>query len=140
MIILDTNVLSELMRVEGSEAVFAWIGRFPRARFQTTVISQAEILSGIAIMPEGRKRSGLGIAAHRMFQEDFAGRILPFDGEAVPHYADIVANRRRSGWSISALDCMIAAIARSRGADVATRNTLHFEGSGITLHNPWGDD
>ena len=101
------------------------------------MISQAEILSGIAMMPLGRKRSRLHVAAHQMLDEDFRNRILPFDGAAVPHYADIVANRRRSGRAASALDAMIAAIARLHRADVATRNTPHFEGCGIVVHDPW---
>ena len=137
MIVLDTNVLSELIKVEGSPSVLGWISRFPLRSLFTTTISQAEILSGIAMMPLGRKRSGLTTAALRMLNEDFGSRILPFDGEAVPHYADIVADRRRSGRSASALDAMIVAIARSRGADVATRNTSHFENCGVRLHDPW---
>lgn len=134
---LDTNVLSELMRIDCSPVVLDWAGRFASADLYTTAISKAEILSGISILPAGRRRTGLELAALSMFSEDFAGRLLAFDGEAAPHYADVMAIRRREGRPVGPCDVMIIAIARAHGAAVATRNIADFEGCGVALHDPW---
>lgn len=139
MIVLDTNVLSELMRSRSASLIPAWSDRFDPAEMYTTTVTQAEILSGLAMMPQGRRRAGLEGAANRMFAQDFRARILAFDDMAVPHYADIVAARRLSGRASAPLDSMIAAIARAHGAAVATRDTKDFEGFGLTLHNPWSE-
>ena len=139
MIILDTNVLSEVMRPNGSAAVFAWVNRHSCADLYTTAVSKAEILSGLAMMPTGKRRLGLEEAAARMFEEDFRGAIFPFDEVAVPHHAEIVASRRRRGRPIAFQDAAILAIARARGAAVATRNIVDFEECGVVLHNPWND-
>lgn len=137
MIILDTNVLSELMRTETSPSIRQWMGRFDFDDFYTTAVNEAEIMAGIAVLPPGRRRHGMDGVAHRMFVEQFAGRILPFESEAVTHYAEIVSMRRRKGRRIKPLDAMIVAIARANGASVATRNVRHFEGCGVDLQNPW---
>jgi predicted nucleic acid-binding protein len=137
MIVLDTNVLSELMRSQPGAAVFAWVAAQPRTGLYTTSVNKAEILYGIAVMPEGRRRSALAAAAEAMFIDDFAGRVLPFDEAAAVHYADIVATRRREGRPIEAFDAEIAATARVAGAELATRDVGDFAGCGLILVNPW---
>ncbi|MGV7034364.1 PIN domain-containing protein [Methylobacterium symbioticum] len=139
MIVLDTNVISELMRASPDPAVLAWVVARPRRQFCTTSINRAEILHGIAILPAGRRREAIAAAADAMFAEDFAGRILPFDADAAAHYAEIVSTRRRAGQPIEGFDALIAATARAAGAAVATRDTGGFQGCGLTLANPWTD-
>lgn len=137
MIVLDTNVISELMRPEPHPAVFAWVAARPRANLYTTSVNKAEILYGIASLPDGRRRASLIAAAGAMFEDDLAGRILPFDGSAADRYAQIVATRRHAGRPIEAFDALIAATALAAGADVATRDVSGFEGLGLTLIDPW---
>jgi toxin FitB len=137
VIVLDTNVLSELMRSQPAAAVFAWVAAQPRAELYTTSVSKAEILYGIAALPDGRRRAALAVAAEAMFTDDFAGRVLPFDEEAAGHYAEIVAARRREGRPIEAFDAQIGATARVAGAELATRDVGDFAGCGLTLVNPW---
>jgi predicted nucleic acid-binding protein len=137
VIVLDTNVLSELMRSQPAAAVFAWVAAQPRAALYTTSVNKAEILYGIAALPDGRRRTALAAVAESMFTDDFAGRVLPFDEEAAVHYAEIVAARRREGRPIEAFDAQIAATARGAGADLATRDVGGFAGCGFILVNPW---
>ncbi|OYV42428.1 MAG: VapC toxin family PIN domain ribonuclease [Acidocella sp. 20-57-95] len=137
MFVLDTNILSAMMSLRPSPEVTAWIEGQPEELLFTTSITQAEILSGLAIMPDGRRRHDLEAAAAAMFSEDFEGRVLPFDMEAAAAYADIFAARRRGGRPTAALDLMIASVARSHGASVVTRDTGGFEDCGLTLINPW---
>ena len=137
MIVLDTNVLSELMRSEPDAAVFAWVAAQPRAALYTTSVSKAEILYGIAVLPEGRRRQALAAAADAMFADDFEDRVLPFDEAAAVCYAGIVAARRREGRPIEAFDAQIAATALVAGAGLATRDTGDFAGCGLTVINPW---
>ncbi len=105
----------------------------------TATVCQAEILSGITIMPNGRRRADLEEAARAMFADDFQGRVLPFDTEAAVAYAEVFAARRKAGWPAATVDLMLAAIARVRGASVVTRNVADFEGVGLTIINPWND-
>ncbi len=137
MIVLDTNVLSELMRPEPAEAVVRWVAGQPVSQLFTTSVTQAEIGYGLALMSLGARRRALEAAVERMFSEDFGGRILPFDTAAAHEYPTIVAMRKQKGEPIAAFDAMIAAIARSRGAAVATRNVKDFENCGITVIDPW---
>ena len=137
MIVLDTNVLSELMKAEPAENVVAWVGEQPASSLFVTAINQAEILYGIALLPDGRRRSAFAAAATAMFEEDFGARILAFGSDAAEAYADIAAVRRRQGRPISQFDAQIAAIARSTGAALATRNVADFEGCDVTLVDPW---
>jgi predicted nucleic acid-binding protein len=137
VIVLDTNVLSELMRSQPAAAVFAWVAAQPRAELHTTSVNKAEILYGIAALPDGRRRAALAVAAEAMFTDDFAGRLLPFEEEAAVHYAEIVAARRREGRPIEAFDAQIGATARVTGAKLATRDVGDFGGCGLTLVNPW---
>lgn len=137
-IILDTNVLSELMRSQPDPVVMAWFARQAGVTFYTTAITKSEILLGIALLAAGKRREALAEAAGKMFQEDFFGNCLPFDETCSNQYAAVVANRRRSGFSITTEDAQIAAISLSRNLPLATRNTkdfLHIEG--VLLHNPW---
>lgn len=137
MIILDTNVISELMRAEPAPAVLAWIQSQPGLGLFTTTLAQAEILYGLALLPEGKRRDALQAAARAMFAADFADRILSFDTSAAPVYAQIAAARRLAGRPIAQIDAQIAAITRARGARLATRNVMDFEACGIELINPW---
>lgn len=137
MIVLDTNVISELMRAEPDAAVLAWLTRRPMASLFTTTLSQAEIFYGLTLLPGGKRREALLGAARAMFEEDFARRILPFDSDAAMAYADIAAARRRAGQPISQFDALIAGIVRSRGARLATRNVRDFADCDIAVVDPW---
>lgn len=137
MIILDTNVLSEAWRASPSAAVMAWMRAQPATTLYTTTITEAELLYGIALLPEGRRRRSLEALAEFVLTEELAGRILPFDRAAAREYADIASTRRRSGRPIPEADAQIAAIARSRGAAVATRNAEDFAGCQIAVIDPW---
>lgn len=134
---LDTNVLSEMMRPTPERKVADWIVRQPSDALFTAALCQAEILSGLAIMPDGGRRTGLEKAAHAMFAEDFDGRILPFDTRAAATYAEAFAARRKAGRPGATVDLMLAAIARVHGASVVTRNVADFEGLGVAIVNPW---
>lgn len=107
-----------------------------RASLFTTSITQAEIYLGIQLLPAGRRRDGLSAAVQAIFDQDFAGRVLAFDGDAAGAYAEISAQRRQAGRPISQADAMIAALARSRGATLATR-LRDFDACGIALVDPW---
>jgi hypothetical protein len=139
MIVLDTNVISELMRAAPNPSVLDFVDAQPRASLYTVAIVQAEILAGIAQLPSGRRRTALETDARRLFAEEFAGRVLPFDEGAASTYADIIERRRAMGRPLEGFDGLIAAIARSAGAAVATRNALDFEGCGVQVINPWDD-
>ncbi len=137
MILLDTNVLSELMRQAPAPAVIRWVDRHPSAAVFISAVTRAEIELGIALLPDGKRKTGIMESAGRMFQE-FSGRCLPFDETAARHYGSIVATRTRAGLPISVEDAQIAAIALSGNLAVATRNTADFEKiEGLDLCNPW---
>jgi predicted nucleic acid-binding protein len=137
MIVLDTNVLSEPLRPTPSARVLDWLRSQPNAALFTTTITEAELLYGIAILPQGKRRRLLESAVARIFAERMTGRILPFDSAAAREYADLVAERRFAGRPISEADARIAAIARSRGAELATRNVADFAGCELEVINPW---
>lgn len=137
MIILDTNVLSEMMKSGGHPQVIAWIDRTPRSRLFTTAVSQGEILSGLAMMPDGRRRDELQGRAVALFSLLTADQILPFDSEASVHYARIAGLTKRRGAIVGAFDMQIAAICCANAAPVATRNVKHFESCGIDVIDPW---
>jgi len=139
MIVLDTNVLSELLRPAPEARVLAWLDAQPPASLFTSAVTQGEILYGIRLLPDGQRRKKLWDAAVAIFNEDFAGRVLSFDGDAAGVYAEIGASRRAVGRPISQFDATIAAITRSRGASLATRNAKDFEGCGIDVVNPWAE-
>lgn len=137
MIILDTNVLSEPARPRPAEAVLTWASNVPSAELFTTVISQAEMLIGLEIMPHGRRRSMLAERIEQIFGIDFAGRILPFDGVAARALSTLPLRRNRSGKPVIDSDALIAAIALAHNAIVATRDTGGFRQYGVQLVNPW---
>ncbi len=140
MIVLDTNILSELMKPEPESKVLYWFQRQVSASLFTTTISQAEILYGVALLPEGKRRAELEKAVEGLFEEDFFERLLSFDKVAAQCYATIVVGRRQMGRPISQSDAQIAAIAHSRGAAIATRNDLDFTDCHIEVINPWNQD
>ena len=135
MIILDTNVISEMTRPDPSDEVKDWFDR--EENLYTTAITQAEMFYGLERMPKGRRRDELFERLAEMFNEVFIGRILSFDSEAAVCFAKVAAGRERLGRPIKEFDAQIAAIARSRGAAVATRNVGDFEHCGIQVIDPW---
>ena len=137
MIVLDTNVVSELMRLAPEPAVMTWFSGQDSAGLHLTAVSEAELRAGAAILPAGRRRDRLTAEIDAVIGEDFAGRVLPFDSVAARAYAAIAAARRSLGRPILEADCQIAAIARARDAAVATRNARDFAHCGITVVDPW---
>lgn len=137
--LLDTNVLSELLRPRPEPAVVAWLSSQPPDSVFVSAITQAEMLLGARILPAGMRRSALESALLGMFEQDFAGRVLPFDASVVAPYVDIVAARRSLGRPISQFDAQIAAIALRARMRLATRNTADFADCGIDVTNPWMD-
>ena len=137
MIIIDTNVISELLRPNPEPAVEAWLGTQDGLSIYLTTISEAELRYGVTIMPNGKRRDALATAVDCILREDMTGRILPFDSAAARAYATIAATHRTAGRPIAQADCQIAAIVLAHGAPVATRNTPDFEDYGIDLINPW---
>ncbi|MBZ5550836.1 MAG: type II toxin-antitoxin system VapC family toxin [Acidobacteriia bacterium] len=137
MIIVDTNVLSELMRPKPSARVGAWVAKQPAAELFTTSITEAEIFYGIELLTKGKRREGLLAAAEAMFAEDFAGRVLGFESDAARIFSKIAVHRRALGKPISHADAQIAAIAQVRGAKLATRNVADFEDCGLDVVDPW---
>lgn len=137
MIVLDTNILSELLRPVPETVVVAWVSHQPRASLFTTSVTRGEVLYGLRLLSDGRRRRQLWNAALAIFDEDLAGQVLSFDSNAADAYAELVAHRRESGKPISQFDAMIASVAYSRGASLATRNVRDFEDCGIDVINPW---
>ena len=137
MTLLDTNVISELMKATPAPAVLAWMSRQPPEGLFMSTISMAEILFGIELLPKGKRRDGLLHEAEVTFARDFARRILPFDERAARMFGSIVAARRIQGRPIGIADGQIAAIARCHEAALATRDTSDFETCGLRLVNPW---
>lgn len=138
MFLIDTNVISELMRATPDSSVLSWFSTQDPSTLYLSAVTEAELRTGIAILPAGQRREGLKVALDATISEDFEGRILPFDTDAAKTYAEIASMRRAAGRPIADADCQIAAIARASGAIVATRNLRDFEGCGVELVNPWG--
>lgn len=135
--VLDTNVLSAILNSRPTPEVRQWIADTPGHLLFTTATSHAEIFSGIAIMPVGRRRDTLDAAARALFDQEFDGRVLPFDQAASTAFAEMLASRRRSGRPTSFADLTIAAIAKVAGASVVTRNLTDFADCGVPLIDPW---
>ncbi|BCJ59540.1 type II toxin-antitoxin system VapC family toxin [Micromonospora endophytica] len=138
MIVLDTNVVSELMRAEPAHAVLKWLRANSDNGLYTTTITVAEIRYGIARLPEGRRQQSLHQAANEIFAA-FPRQVLPFDIAAASAYADIVASRENAGHPIDGFDAQIAAICRSQVATLATRNLKDFADTGIPVVDPWDE-
>lgn len=139
VIVLDSNVVSELMRAAPSDVVVAWMQAQPAGHLCTTAVTVAEIRYGIARLPAGQRRALLQAAADDVFAA-FSAQVLAFDADAARDYADIVVERDRVGAPISGFDAQIAAVCRSRRALLATRNTADFDHLGLELCNPWTGD
>lgn len=137
MIILDTNVVSELMRPEPSPAVVDWLDDQDATDLHLSAVTLAELLYGIARLTDGHRKQTLAIHVEAMVAEDLDHRVVAFDEAAAPHYGDIVTRRERAGRPISVADAQIAATCRSHGALLATRNTNDFTDTSIDLVNPW---
>jgi predicted nucleic acid-binding protein len=136
-VLLDTNVLSELLRSSPDATVLAWFSRQRDEDLFVSAVTQAEMLLGARLLPAGKRRERLQFALQALFDADFPGRVLPFDAPSVSHFVEIVAARRLAGRPISQFDAQIAAIALNRKLAVATRNTRDFEGCGLRLIDPW---
>ena len=139
MIVLDTNVLSELMRLNPFPLVTSWVEKHAGLQLAVTAVTEAEIFYGLELMSESKRRSALLTAAETLFIKIFRGRTLPFDSEAARLYAKVASGRRANGKPISVPDAQIAAIVRAHKAILATRNTMDFDACGIHLVNPWDE-
>jgi predicted nucleic acid-binding protein len=137
LIILDTNVLSALMRSEPEDVVVRWLDRQPAESVWTTSITVFEARFGIALLPQGGRRRTLEQSFIRLLQEDLENRILDFDNAAAGEAAALAAARQKAGRQVDFRDTQIAGIALSRHASIATRNVRHFQGLKIAVVNPW---
>lgn len=137
MIVLDTNVVSELARPIPSQAVIEWVDAQESSSLVITALTAAEVRAGVALLPGGRRKLDVGLRIELLLTETFAGFVLAFDIGSSAHYAEILAGRTRAGQPISAFDAQIAAICRQHEAILATRNTADFTETGIQLINPW---
>ena len=139
MTVLDTNVISEMMKPASirSPAVYEWLRRQAADSLYITSLTIAEILGGVEVLPDGQRKEGIRAGAERVFAEVFPGRVLSFDEVAARAFARISARLRKGGLAVGHVDIQIAAIAKTRGMAVATRDT-HFEECEVTVINPWG--
>jgi predicted nucleic acid-binding protein len=137
VIILDTNVISELARQTPDTGVLAWLDSLEISEVATTAVTAAELRYGVARLPDGHRKRELTVVIRGILVEDFYGRVLPFDERASIRYADVVTGRERIGRPIGVADAQIAAICRDSGAILATRNTADFKETGIELVDPW---
>lgn len=136
-VLLDTNVVSELLRPSPNLAVEGWVAGRQAADLYFSAVGEAELRYGVAVLPAGPRRDALALAIEAILREDLEDRILPFDSAAAREYADIAASRRAAGRPVAPADCQIAAIARSRDLTIATRNIRDFADMEIDLVDPW---
>lgn len=137
MIVLDTNVVSALMRQEPDPIVVAWLDGLPPESIWTTSITVFEVRLGLEILAVGRRRRQLEDAFAKVLEEDLEGRVLPFDQTGAQAAGRIAAERRQAGRPVEIRDVQIAGVVQARKATLATRNTRHFEECGLTLVDPW---
>jgi predicted nucleic acid-binding protein len=137
VIVLDTNVISELSRRVPDPGVLSWLDSLAVSDVATTAITAAELRYGVARLPDGHRKRELTVMVEGILTEDFHGRVLPFDERSSVQYADIVTGRERIGRPIGVADAQIAAVCRDLNAILATRSTADFEETGIELINPW---
>lgn len=138
MNVLDTNIISELMRPAPNAEVVAWVDGWPAGELAVTAVTVAEVLYGVARLDDGQRKEMLRTLARTMFKEEFADRVLPFGGEEAEVYAELVTRRQGQGSPISMADAQIAAITVCQGARLATRNVGDFAGLPLEVVNPWG--
>jgi toxin FitB len=137
VIVLDTNVISELARRAPDSGVLSWLDSLDVSEVGTTAVTAAELRYGVTRLPDGHRKRELAVVIRGILTEDFHGRVFPFDERASVRYADVVADRERNGRPIGVADAQIAAICRDLGALLATRNTADFEETGVEFINPW---
>lgn len=137
MIVLDTNVISELMRSAPDDRVVTWVDQYPARDVFITAVTAAELQYGVTRLPDGRRKAVLEIRVAELLAEDFESQILSFGVNAAAHYAQIVASREHEGRPISMADAQIAAICRHHKAELATRNIKDFADTGVPVHDPW---
>jgi toxin FitB len=137
LIVLDTNIVSEMMRTQPNKHVMKWLDDQKSGDLWLTAVNTAELMLGVARLPKGARKSQLASALATTLDEDFSGRILPFDTEAAAVYADLAVQREAIGRTGSIADTQIAAICLVHGATFATRNVKDFEAMGLVLINPW---
>jgi len=138
MIILDTNVISELMRAEPNPSVLKWIDAQKTNNLAITAIAIAEIQRGILRLPKGKKRNILNKNFLEFVENAFVGRVLSFDEKSAYLYGKIASEREKLGFNTDAVDLMIAAITKNNKASIATRNVKDFKDCGVKIINPWG--
>lgn len=137
MVLLDTNVVSELMKPRPEALVIGWFDRMAAFPMFISSVSEAELWAGVTVLPDGKRKQDLLRNIAEMLAEDFAGRALVFDSAAARQYGEIFAMRRKAGRPITQADCQIAAIAKAHNLRLATRNSPDFDMCGIEVFNPW---
>lgn len=137
MILLDTNVVSEPLRLDPESRVVAWTDAQPLETLYLSAITVAELRAGIALLPPGKKRTGLNENLESKVLALFLGRVLPFDVSCTPAYGSLLSTARAAGLAIATADGFIAAIAATHGLIVATRDTSPFVAAGVSVINPW---
>lgn len=137
MMVLDTNVVSELMRAAPESAVLNWLDAQPSSELWLTAVVAAELMFGVARLPEGGRKQQLAHNVAAMLEQDFAGQVFAYDLAAASIYAELVAQRERAGRPIAMADAQIAAICLAHGASLVTRNEKDFDGLGLMVINPW---
>lgn len=137
MILLDTNVVSEPLRPAPDARVIEWIDAQPLETLFLSAITVAELRAGVAMLPAGKRRTGLQQSLDKQVLPLFAGRVLPFDLACTTAYAALVARARAAGLAMSVADGFIAAVAAANGFTVATRDTVPFQAAGVAVVNPW---
>jgi len=137
VIVLDTNVVSELVRPSPNRSVVEWVDEHDSSELVITALTAAELRAGVALLPEGRRRDELGMRIESLLVETFAGNVLAFDVGSSAYYAEVLAVRTRGGRPITTFDAQIAAVCRQYDSVLATRNTTDFTDTGIQLVNPW---
>ena len=137
MIVLDSNVVSELVRPSPNRSVVEWVDEHDSSELVITALTAAELRAGVALLPEGRRKDELGMRIESLLVETFAGYVLAFDVGSSAYYAEVLAVRTRGGRPITTFDAQIAAVCRQYDSVLATRNTTDFTDTGIQLVNPW---